>query len=83
MKPTQIWCILLANVKSALVISLNTNIYSLQSLNEKIHALNEKYATSYADIENEIKASTNALDDLVSQLTDDEFAIKGLEALIK
>lgn len=36
-----------------------------------------------ANIENEIKASSDALDDLVSQLTSDEFAIKGLEALIK
>ncbi len=54
----------------------------LQALSEKIVALNEKYATSFADIENEIKASSDALAELVGQLTGDEFAVKGLEALI-
>lgn len=54
----------------------------LQSLSEKITALNEKYATSFSEIENEIKASTDAFADMVSQLTGDEFAIKGLEALV-
>ncbi len=54
----------------------------LQALSEKIVALNEKYTTSFADIENEIKASSDALAELVGQLTGDEFAVKGLEALI-
>ena len=54
----------------------------LKALSEKIVALNEKYATSFADIENEIKASSDALAELVGQLTGDEFAVKGLEALI-
>ena len=54
----------------------------LQALSEKIVALNEKYATSFADIENEIKASSDALAELVGELTGDEFAVKGLEALI-
>ncbi|MDY5827925.1 MAG: N-6 DNA methylase, partial [Candidatus Limisoma sp.] len=54
----------------------------LLSLSEKITALNEKYATSFTDIENEIKASTNSLANMVNQLTGDEFSIIGLEKLI-
>ena len=46
------------------------------------HADSVERKASFADIENEIKASSDALAELVGQLTGDEFAVKGLEALI-
>ena len=46
-------------------------------------ALSRKYAVSYQQIDDEITQAHAELSQLVSQLTGDEFAIKGLEALIK
>ncbi|MDD6843821.1 MAG: hypothetical protein PUD67_08915, partial [Prevotellaceae bacterium] len=46
-------------------------------------ALSQKYAVSYQQIDDEIAQANAELSQLVSQLTGDEFAIKGLEALIK
>lgn len=46
-------------------------------------ALSQKYAVSYHQIDDEIAQANEELSQLVSQLTSDAFAIKGLEALIK
>lgn len=55
----------------------------IQKLAVSIKALGEKYAVTYNDIEQGIAESEQSLATLISQLTGDEFAIKGLEALIK
>ena len=55
----------------------------IQTLADSITALGEKYAVTYNDIEQGIAESEQNLGTLISQLTGDEFAIKGLEALIK
>ena len=55
----------------------------IQTLADAITALGEKYAVTYNDIEQGIAESEQNLGTLISQLTGDEFAIKGLEALIK
>lgn len=55
----------------------------IQKLAVSIKALGEKYAVTYNDIEQGIAESEQNLGTLISQLTGDEFAIKGLEALIK
>ena len=53
----------------------------IQRLADSITALNEKYAVTYNDIEQGIAESEQQLAALIRQLTGDEFAIKGLEAL--
>ena len=55
----------------------------IQKLANSITALGEKYAVTYNDIERGIAESEQNLATLIGQLTGDEFAIKGLEALIK
>lgn len=55
----------------------------VQKLADAIKALGEKYAVTYNDIERGIAESEQNLAALIGQLTGDEFAIKGLEALIK
>ena len=55
----------------------------VQTLADAITALGEKYAVTYNDIERGIAESEQNLAALIGQLTGDEFAIKGLEALIK
>ena len=55
----------------------------IQKLADAIKALGEKYAVTYNDIERGIAESEQNLATLIGQLTGDEFAIKGLEALIK
>ena len=52
-------------------------------LADTITGLNEKYAVTYNDIERGIAESEQNLATLIGQLTGDEFAIKGLEAVIK
>lgn len=54
----------------------------IQELADAVNALEKKYAVTYNDIENELVSSQQTLADLISQLSGDEFAIKGLEALI-
>ena len=54
----------------------------LSSLETEALALSQKYAVSYHQIDDEIAQANAELSQLVSQLTGDEFAIKGLEALI-
>lgn len=55
----------------------------IQKLADAITALGAKYAVTYNDIERGIAESEQNLAALIGQLTGDEFAIKGLEALIK
>ena len=55
----------------------------LSALETAALALSRKYAVSYQQIDDDIAAANAELSQLVSQLTGDEFAIKGLEALIK
>ena len=54
----------------------------LSALEAAALALSRKYAVSYQQIEDEIAQANEELSQLVSQLTGDAFAIKGLEALI-
>ena len=54
----------------------------LSALESSALALSRKYAVSYQQINDDIAAANAELAQLVSQLTGDEFAIKGLEALI-
>ena len=53
----------------------------IQKLADSVTALNAKYAVTYNDIEQGIAESEQQLAALIGQLTGDEFAIKGLEAL--
>lgn len=55
----------------------------IQTLADSITALNEKYAVTYNDVETGIIESEQNLATLISQLTGDEFAISGLQNLIK
>ena len=55
----------------------------LSALETAALALSRKYAVSYQQIDDEIAQANAELSHLVSQLTGDDFAIKGLEALIK
>ena len=55
----------------------------LSALETAALALSQKYAVSYHQIDDEIAQANEELSQLVSQLTGDAFAIKGLEALIK
>lgn len=55
----------------------------LSALETAALALSQKYAVSYQQIDDEIAQANEELSHLVSQFTGDEFAIKGLEALIK
>ena len=54
----------------------------LSALETAALALSQKYAVSYQHIDDEIAQANEELSLLVSQLTGDAFAIKGLEALI-
>ena len=55
----------------------------LSALETAALALSRKYAVSYQQIDDEIAQANAELSHLLSQLTGDDFAIKGLEALIK
>ena len=55
----------------------------IQRLADAITALGEKYAVTYNDIETGIVESEQNLATLIGQLTGDEFAISGLQNLIK
>ena len=55
----------------------------ITTLADAITDLGEKYAVTYNDIEKSIEESEQELATLIGQLNGDEFAIKGLEALIK
>lgn len=52
-------------------------------LGDTITALDEKYAVTFDEIETNISESEQSLATLISQLTGDEYAIKGLSNLIK
>lgn len=54
----------------------------IEGLTDALRALNDKYAVSYHSIQDELSASKQNLAELVSQLTGDEHAIMGLNALI-
>ena len=55
----------------------------ISTLDDTITALNEKYAVTFDEIETNISESEQSLATLISQLTGDEYAIKGLSNLIK
>ncbi|MCQ2339203.1 MAG: type I restriction-modification system subunit M [Paludibacteraceae bacterium] len=55
----------------------------VNDLCQSIGALKDKYAVTYNDIEKSIKESEQNLAMLINQLTGDEFAIQGLNNLIK
>lgn len=54
----------------------------IQTLADSITSLNKKYAVTYNDIEQGIVESEQNLAALIGQLSGDEFALKGLDALI-
>ena len=54
-----------------------------QNLADAVQSLSDKYATTYNDIEQQLSESLASLAELVSQLTGDEYAIKGLTQLIR
>ena len=53
----------------------------LSALESQVHSLSEKYAVSYQQIDSEMAVAQSELSSLVSQLTGDEYAIKGLKEL--
>lgn len=55
----------------------------LSTFEKAIVALEAKYAESYNEIESKIATNQNQLTEMITQLTGDEFAIKGLNNLIK
>ena len=55
----------------------------LSTFEKAIVALEAKYAESYNEIESKIATNQNKLTEMITQLTGDEFAIKGLNNLIK
>ena len=55
----------------------------LSTFEKAIAALEAKYAESYNEIESKIATNRNQLTEMITQLTGDEFAIKGLNNLIK
>lgn len=50
----------------------------LSQLCDKIRALEEKYAVSYKDLNHQLEEAQDELSNLISELTGDEFAIRGL-----
>lgn len=61
----------------------NTFSVVLSTFEKAILALEAKYAESYNDIEARIIDNQSQLTELIGQLTGDEYAIKGLNNLIK
>lgn len=53
----------------------------LSALESQVHSLSEKYAVSYQQIGKDMAIAQNELSSLVSQLTGDAYAIKGLKEL--
>ena len=51
---------------------------AIETLNKQINTLAEKYATSYHDLDAQLTEAQNELSDLISELTGDEYAIRGL-----
>lgn len=61
----------------------NTLSVVLNTFEKAVLSLEAKYAESYNDIETKITNNQSQLTEMISQLTGDEFAIKGLKNLIK
>lgn len=61
----------------------NTLTVVLSTFEKAIVALEAKYAESYNEIESQIANNRSQLTEMITQLTGDEFAIKGLNNLIK
>ena len=61
----------------------NTLTVVLSTFEKAIVALEAKYAESYNEIESKITDNQSQLTEMIAQLTGDEFAIKGLNNLIK
>ena len=55
----------------------------LDAFSNAVISLNEKYAETYNEVESKLDESQATLSELVSQLTGDEFILKGLNDLIK
>lgn len=63
---------------------INGTMHSvLADLEASVLALGKKYAISYQQINRDMSSANDKMSELVSQLTGDEFAIKGLMELIK
>lgn len=61
----------------------NTLTVVLSTFEKAIVALEAKYAESYNEIESKITDNQSQLTEMIAQLTGDEYAIKGLNNLIK
>jgi type I restriction enzyme M protein len=57
------------------------NINNASFIIDKVKGLAQKYATSYNDLNDQLVESQNELAGLISDLTGDEFAIRGLNEL--
>lgn len=58
-------------------------VYVLSALENKVQSLSEKYTVSYKQLNEELEIAQGELGELVGQLTGDEYAIRGLKALVK
>ena len=61
----------------------NTLAEVLSTFENKVLALGKKYAVSYKQLNEDLEKSQKELSDLIGELTGDEFAILGLNELIK
>lgn len=50
----------------------------IAGLEKAVQALADKYAVTYAELDEQIKASETALADMIDELTGSEFDMKGL-----
>ena len=63
------------------MIKIFANVKDASFIIDKVKALAQKYATSYNDLNAQLVESQNELAGLISDLTGDEFAIRGLNEL--
>lgn len=61
----------------------DTLVSVLSVLENKVQSLSEKYAVSYKQLNEELETVQGELAELVGQLTGDEYAIRGLNELVK
>lgn len=61
----------------------DTLVSVLSVLENKVQSLSEKYAVSYKQLNEELETAQGELAELVGQLTGDEYAIRGLNELVK
>lgn len=53
----------------------------IKSLESSVHTMSNKYATTYADIDEQIRSAESELVDMLEQLTGNEYDMKGIKEL--